>query len=53
MRRKPRFRLWRPGRRAARRQVAALRAKTTRARIQLASTDAMLAAASTERKPPP
>ena len=45
MRHKPRFRLWRPGRRSARRQVAALRAKTAQARMQLADTDAMLAAA--------
>ncbi len=43
MRHKPRFRLWRPGRRSARRQVAALRAKTAQARMQLADTDAMLA----------
>jgi|HubBroStandDraft_5_1064220.scaffolds.fasta_scaffold21357_3 hypothetical protein len=43
MRHKPRWRLWRPGRRSARRQVAALRAKTTGARQQLAATDAMLA----------
>ena len=42
MRHKPRFRLWRPGRRSARRQVAALRAKTAQARMQLADTDAML-----------
>ena len=43
MSRKPRFRLWRPGRRSERRQVAALRAKTAQARAQLATTDAMLA----------
>ena len=50
MRHKPRFRLWRPGRRSARRQVAALRAKTAQARLQLAGTDAMLAARRPERK---
>ena len=49
MRHKPRFRLWRPGRRSARRQVAALRAKTAQARMQLADTDAMLAC----RRPAP
>lgn len=43
MRHKSRFRLWRPGRRSARQQVAALRAKTAQARMQLADTDAMLA----------
>jgi hypothetical protein len=50
MRHKPRFRLWRPGRRSTRRQVAALRAKTAQARQQLADTDAMLAAGRPERK---
>ena len=34
----------RPGRRKARRQIAALRAKTAAARQQVADTDAMLAA---------
>jgi hypothetical protein len=37
------FRRRGPGRRKARRQVAALRAKTAAARRQLADTDAMLA----------
>ena len=50
MRHKPRFRLWRPGRRSARQQVAALRAKTAQARLHLADTDAMLADRRPERK---
>ena len=50
MRHKPRFRLWRPGRRSARRQAAALRANTAQARVQPAGTDAMLAARRPERK---
>ena len=37
------FRRRRPSRRMARRQVAAIRAKTAAARAQLADTDAMLA----------
>jgi len=45
------FRRHRPGHRKARRQVAALRAKTTAARQQLAETDALLAAGRAERKP--
>lgn len=44
------FRRQRPGRRKARRQVTALRAKTTGARQQLADTDAMLTGRR-ERKP--
>jgi hypothetical protein len=44
------FRRHRPGHRKARRQVAALRAKTTAARQQLAETDALLAAGRAERK---
>ena len=43
MRHKPRFRLWRRGRRSARRQVATLQATTAQARPQLAGTHAMLA----------
>ena len=50
MRHKPRFRLWRPGRRSARRQATALRATTAQARLQLAGTDAMPASARPERK---
>ena len=37
------FRRHRPGHRKARREVAAIRAKTSAARRQLAETDAMLA----------
>ncbi len=37
------FRLGRPSRRKARRQVTAIRAKTTAARQVIADTDAMLA----------
>jgi hypothetical protein len=37
------FRRHRPGHRKAQRQAAAIRAKTTAARRQLAETDAMLA----------
>lgn len=44
------FRRHRPGHRKARRQVAALRAKTTAARRQLAETGALLAAGRPERK---
>ena len=44
------FRRHRPGHRKAQRQVAAIRAKATAARQQLADTDAMLAAGRPERR---